>query len=265
MSSEFNDFLEGIREELGKFINKPKLVSFLLRENYYMIKTAFYEDENPDEVVEKIRSTIKESIKNNKLLTERSKMDLPTRTVVKDLLSQIKKGSGQYYLPEDIVDDEMFYIFNGLPEFTIELTVSEDMAIKGDYLLDGQTNDDEDTIEIMLVKNPTKFPEAYYDLVADLNDIVRHELEHVLQELGYRDVYVNPELITPNDKEYYKQKHEVPAEVAGFRRIVKLRKETPEKVIRDWFIRNKEIHQLEDFDIDELVDYLTNEYKKKYG
>lgn len=265
MSSEFNDFLKGIEEELIKFIDKSKMVGLLLRKNYQMIKDAFYDDENPQEVVNKIRKTIKESIKDDELLTESSKMDLPTRTVVKDLLLQIKKGPGQYYLPEEIVEDEMYYIFNRLPEFTVELLVREDMSIKDDYLMDGHTSGDGDTIEIILIKNPTKFPEAYYDLVADLNDIVRHELEHVLQEFGYRDISKKRKTDSPNDKEYYKQKHEIPAEVAGFRRIVKLRKETPEKVIRDWFNRNKEIHQLDDSDINEIVDFLTNEYKKKYG
>jgi len=264
MGPEFNDYLMGIGEELAKLGAKPKMVSFLLRKNYFRIKTAFYEDDSPERMINFLKQQIFESVKSNEILTEGSKMDKPTRDVVRDLLNVIKKGPGEYYLPEELVGDEMSYIYNNLPAFSVEITVKEDMSIKGDYLMNAQTADDGDIIEIVLIKNPTKFPDAYFDLVSDLNDTVRHELEHVLQDFGYRDVQSdNSE--KPNDKEYYKQAHEVPAEIAGFRRIVKLRNQPPEQVIRDWFNRNKEVHQLPDEDIDELVLYLTDEYKKKYG
>ena len=240
------------------------MVSFLLRKNYFRIKTAFYEDDSPERMINFLKQQILESVKSNEIITEGSKMDKPTRDVVRDLLNVIKKGPGEYYLPEELVGDEMSYIYNNLPAFSVEITVKEDMSIKGDYMMNASTVDDGDIIEIVLIKNPTKFPEAYYDLVADLNDTVRHELEHVLQDFGYRDVQ-SDDSEKPNDKEYYKQAHEVPAEIAGFRRIVKLRRQSPEQVIRDWFNRNKEVHQLPDEDIDELVLYLTDEYKKKYG
>ena len=264
MGPEFNDYLMGLGEELAKLGAKPKMVSFLLRKNYFRIKTAFYEDDSPERMINFLKQQILESVKSNEIITEGSKMDKPTRDVVRDLLNVIKKGPGEYYLPEELVGDEMSYIYNNLPAFSVEITVKEDMSIKGDYMMNASTVDDGDIIEIVLIKNPTKFPEAYYDLVADLNDTVRHELEHVLQDFGYRDVQ-SDDSEKPNDKEYYKQAHEVPAEIAGFRRIVKLRNQPPEQVIRDWFNRNKEVHQLPDEDIDELVLYLTDEYKKKYG
>jgi hypothetical protein len=264
MGPEFDDFIRGIGEELEMLGGKPKMVKYLLRKYYFRIKTAFYEDENPQGLINIMKNQMYESVKSNEILTEGSKMDKPTRDVVRDLLNVIKKGPGEYYLPEELVGDEMSYIYNNLPAFSVEITVKEDMSIKGDYLMNAQTADDGDIIEIVLIKNPTKFPEAYFDLVADLNDTVRHELEHVLQDFGYRDVQFD-DSEKPNDKEYYKQVHEVPAEIAGFRRIVKLRRQSPEQVIRDWFNRNKEVHQLPDEDIEELVLYLTDEYKKKYG
>ena len=69
----------------------------------------------------------------------------------------------------------------------------------------------------------------------------------------------------PLDKEYYKQEKEIPAEIAGFRRIVKLRNEPVEKVIRDWFYRHKSTHELPDEDIEELVVFLSDKYKDFYG
>lgn len=295
MGPEFNDYLMGIGEELTKLGAKPKMVSFLLRKNYFRIKTAFYEDDSPENVLKILQKQIFESVdymneakvkrdltgfgpddfddgsnrdKGGRGTVKRfpieSSNDSVTRAVVRDLLNVIKKGPGEYYLPEELVGDEMSYIYDNLPAFSVEITVKEDMSIKGDYMMNASTVDDGDIIEIVLIKNPSKFPEAYFDLVADLNDTVRHELEHVLQDFGYRDVQ-SDDSEKPTDKEYYKQAHEVPAEIAGFRRIVKLRNQPPEQVIRDWFNRNKEVHQLPDEDIDELVLYLTDEYKKKYG
>ena len=58
---------------------------------------------------------------------------------------------------------------------------------------------------------------------------------------------------------------ESPAEIAGFRRIVKLRNEPVEKVIRDWFHRHKSTHELPDEDIEELVVFLSDKYKDFYG
>ena len=248
MGPEFNDYLMGIGEELAKLGAKPKMVSFLLRKNYFRIKTAFYEDDSPENVLKILQKQIFESVdymneakvkrdltgfgpddfddgsnrdKGGRGTVKRfpiqSSNDSVTRTVVRDLLNVIKKGPGEYYLPEELVGDEMSYIYDNLPAFSVEITVKEDMSIKGDYMMNASTVDDGDIIEIVLIKNPTKFPEAYFDLVADLNDTVRHELEHVLQDFGYRDVQ-SDDSEKPTDKEYYKQAHEVPAEIAGFRR-----------------------------------------------
>jgi hypothetical protein len=265
MGPEFDDYFNGIREELIDLGINPRIVSSFLRKYYFRIKTAFYEDQNPQQVIDLIKNKIHESIEKGSLLTEGRKMDEVTRTVVRDILNVVKKGPGSYYLPEDLVDDDMIYIFSDLPEFTVEIIVKEDLSIKTDYLINAVMSQDDDVIEILIIKNPNKFPEAYYDLVADLNDNVRHELEHMLQSHG---LVFNPKrkkYDTSKDVEYYKQAHEVPAEIAGFRRIVKLRRQKPEEVIRDWFYRNSEVHGLSNGDIEELVNFLTKEYKKKYG
>ena len=106
-----------------------------------------------------------------------------------------------------------------------------------------------------------------YDILADLNDLIAHELEHIMQ-----DNYLRPEEEMapegderPKDKTYYLQAHEIPAELKGFRRVVKLRKQKPEQVIRDWFKRTEPIHQLSSEDVEELVKTLTDKYNQYYG
>jgi hypothetical protein len=109
-----------------------------------------------------------------------------------------------------------------------------------------------------------------YDVIADLNDLVAHEIEHIYQ-IHWRpkeeqDPYEDRENERPTGKDYYKQPHEVPAELAGFRRVNKLRgKEPIEKTIGDWFKRNRNVHGLNDDDIKELTDFLTQKYREKYS
>ena len=69
------------------------------------------------------------------------------------------------------------------------------------------------------------------------------------------------DIMEENDK----QEKEIPAEIAGFRRIVKLRNEPVEKVIRDWFYRHKSTHELPNEDIEELVVFLSDKYRDFYG
>ena len=142
--------------------------------------------------------------------------------------------------------------------------------LEDEYMIDGKTVDDGFTIEVNLIINPNFLPGVMYDVIADLNDIVTHEIEHIYQihwrPEDEKDPYEGREDERPTGKDYYKQPHEVPAELAGFRRVNKLRKKEPiENTIRDWFNRNKSVHNLSDEDIDELTDFLTQKYNERYS
>ena len=50
----------------------------------------------------------------------------------------------------------------------------------------------------------------------------------------------------------------------GFRRIVKLRKEPVEKVIKDWFERHKNIHKFSDNQLKKLIPQLVKYYHKYF-
>jgi hypothetical protein len=304
MSAEFEDYFNEVKNSLTQRVggNKP-YAEKLVQKEYFRIKTGFYEDENPSELIDELSFTVNESIKkglitcnkcgwewkkseggkdtydchkcgnknnnlNESLITERSKTDLPVRTIVRDITDFIKlKMDDTTYLPEDKGGDEMEYSFEGLPLFSVEVTTDWDPTMEQEYLIDGQTVDDGDIIEIYMKINPSYFPQSLYDIIGDLNDNVRHEMEHVLQDAGYRspeEVRLDDEPV-PTDKTYYMQPHEVPAEIKGFRRLVKLRNQPVEEVIKSWFVRNKPIHQLPDEDIEELTQFLTQKYKEYYG
>ena len=44
MSAEFEDFYNGIAEDLSKVVPSQRYIDYHLRDNYFRIKTAFYED-----------------------------------------------------------------------------------------------------------------------------------------------------------------------------------------------------------------------------
>jgi predicted RNA-binding Zn-ribbon protein involved in translation (DUF1610 family) len=303
MSAEFEDYFTSVENEISDCVGgREKYALRLAHKNYFRIKTAFYEDENPEEVAQEICMTVNESVEKincpscgwswNKseggsdmyqchkcgntggfltesLVLESSVFDYPVRQVVRDLVKFVKlEEEGTWYLPEEVSQTEMEYNFPKLPLFSVEFTIEFNEDLPKPYLVDGSKTED-DVIEIFMIINPNSYPQNLYDILADLNDLVAHELEHIMQDNDFRpEDQVSPkdsESEIPKDKTYYLQSHEIPAEIQGFRRIVKLRKQKPEQVIRDWFNRTREIHQLDDNDINELVGVLTQKYEQYYG
>jgi predicted RNA-binding Zn-ribbon protein involved in translation (DUF1610 family) len=303
MSAEFEDYFTSVENEISDCVGGREKYAFrLAHKNYFRIKTAFYEDENPEEVAQEICMTVHESVEKincpscgwswNKsqggsdmyqchkcgntggfltesLVSESSVFDYPVRQVVRDLVKFVKlEEEGTWYLPEEVSQTEMEYNFPKLPLFSVEFTIEFNQDLPKPYLVDGSKTED-DVIEIFMIINPNSYPQNLYDILADLNDLVAHELEHIMQDNYLRPEEEispkDPETEAPKDKTYYLQAHEIPAEIQGFRRIVKLRKQKPEQVIRDWFNRTREIHQLDDNDINELVGVLTQKYEQYYG
>lgn len=270
MSKEFEDYYNGIVEIVKQKLPNPKYADNISRKNYFRIKTGFYEDESPNDVVNDVLFSVNEILmrKNisESLLNERSGTDAPVRKVVKDITKIIKQGiQGDFYLPEEFNEDEMSYEFDTLPTFSVILNLSYDSSLNSQYYMDADV-DEESLIVMDLIINPSNYPQSLYDIIGDLNETIRHEIEHILQDAGRRpddEIYMGGKM--PTGKEYYKQSHEVPAEIKGFRRLVKLKKSSPEKVIKDWFVRNQNVHGLSDEDINELTDFLVEKYKEYYG
>ena len=278
MSEEFKDYYNGIVEMVVIKTNNIPYAESLVSKNYFRIKTGFYEDENPNTIVEDLVFQIKEHLKERGklllegVLVESSVTDAPVREIVRTLTNIIKtKETRTYYLSEELSDDgDVFeYNFKNVPEFSIEFNYDLDPRLENHYIIDGKTVDEGYTIEVSLIINPNSLPNVMYDVIADLNDIVSHEIEHIYQ-ISWRtkdeqDPYEGRENERPTGKDYYKQPHEIPAELVGFRRVNKLRKKEPiEKTIKDWFIRNRNVHNLNDEDIKELTEFLTQKYKEKY-
>ena len=184
--------------------------------------------------------------------------DLPVRTIVRELINIVKsQKTGVYHLPEFVDGNTIDYDFNGLPLFSVEFTYELGYHIKSPYVLNGLLTDF-NTINIDLVVNPTYYPNLIYDLIADLNDIVRHEIEHILQDDG--DVI--PPTVQLTKEDYYKQQKEIIPQIKGLKRICKLRNQPMERVVSEWFIRNVENHGLNENEIKESVKFLLSKIKE---
>ena len=188
-------------------------------------------------------------------LTESKMNRLALRTIIKDILMIIKQNQeGEFYLPEDI-NGEMEYSFtNSDINYSIELTLVK-KDIDG-FNVEGYYSSEDDVIEIGVEYNPRNITKNLYDLVGELNDIVAHEMEHVLQhytgefELGQE---------SPTDPfEYYTQPHEINAQKKGFQRLSQLKRVPYEKVVRQWFETHKTTHRLNQEEMDNLIEMLLS-------
>ena len=183
------------------------------------------------------------------IITEQ-KMNLETRQIVRDIIVVFKKEKeGNFELTSDLNKGEEFYNFSTIKNpFNIELDLIVDAGVP-DYDVDADYYRDEDVIVITIITNPEMNSSSLYELVGELNEIVRHELEHVKQfERGY-DFPKEPR----GRLNYYLQPHEIEAQKAGFRRRAKLENKDLESVIRGWFSRNITKHRLKPHQVEFLI------------
>ncbi len=183
------------------------------------------------------------------LITE-GKYDSVVRQLVKDVLGTIKyQKEGEFELPED-VSQGMTYKFPQIDnEFTIELSleVSDDVETVD---VDGAYYPNEDVIEISIVTNPNLDREILEELHFELNEIIRHELEHIAQYERGDDI---PTREPKQPLKYYTQRHELEAQIAGFKRRAQKERKPLEDVIRNWFNKNKLKHRLSPKNVEVVI------------
>lgn len=193
------------------------------------------------------------------LLSE-GKTDQPVRQVIKDIIRMVKtQVSREYYLPEEISEDYIpEYEFPQIPfsfDVILDLTVEDGVEYYTNADLLG-----DDTIGVVISINKKDYPQVLYTLISDLNDLIAHELEHIYQNYGYRDVNPDdyPDYSTTTGKEYYKHPIEVPAQIKGFQRQSRVTRKPVEELIRNYFKKNKERYELSDEDVEDIVTYLIS-------
>lgn len=178
------------------------------------------------------------------------------RHVVKDILKVFKhQKEGEYQLPEDISTEEedMVYDFPQLgSSFTVNLILSLNDEIDT-VDVDGEYYEDDDSIDIRIESNPNLDRETLEELHFELNELVAHELQHLIQR---DDGYVFPKKETKKSLKYYTQPHEIDAQITGFKRRAQKERKPYEDVVRSWFKRNQLKHQLTQDDMGVVINKL---------
>jgi hypothetical protein len=193
--------------------------------------------------------------KINEGLIVEEKYDSVTKKLVKDILLTLKyQREGEFVLPEDI-SDEMVYTFPQFDsEFTINLNLSTSEDVE-DVDVDGEYYKGEDTIDINITTNPNIDRQLLEKLYHELNDVVRHEIQHIIQ---YESGYNFPKREPKKPLKYYTQKHELEAQIAGFKRRAKKEKKPFETVVRDWFRNNSSKHNMTPNDAEQVINLILN-------
>ena len=194
------------------------------------------------------------TIKKRDLL-EQKQYDQPVRTIVRDIIQLYKlEGEGEYYLPEELDDDIMEYEF---PKFSLSVElILEPSDMVDDFIVDAELFREDNVISVSIKYNPEKKSSITYDLIGELNEIIAHEMRHIIQKSRTEFDLERP---TGEGIDYYTSPEEIDAQVFGFRRMARITKRPFSELVRNWFRTHKDLHTLSDEEqeivINKLLDY----------
>ena len=195
----------------------------------------------PQAMITKVVNEVEPSKMNESLIVE-GQLDKTTRRLVQDIIGFYKsQRQGEFGLPEDSSDDEMVYNLPGFEGFSIFLDLQLSNEIEG-IDVDGDLYFEDDIVNITIISNPDSGYSDLDSLTKELNDIIRHELEHIKQ---HREGMKMPSREPKSPEKYYTQPHELGAQRAGFRKRAKSEKLDFETVVRNWFEKNSHKHNLD--------------------
>lgn len=166
--------------------------------------------------------------------------DRITNKLVHDIVTFVKyQKEGDFNLPEDISDGD-FYDFENFPsQFDIELYLRESSDIGG-VDVDADYYPESSTIVIKILLNPKRGNKILQKLVYELNEIIRHELEHMKQDIEGYEFPKNPR----SSEKYYSQQHELEALRKGFLKRAKKENKGFETTVRNWFKNNRHKYKM---------------------
>jgi len=194
----------------------------------------------PSSMITKVVNEVEPKKMNESLIVE-GELDKLTRKLVQDVVQFFKhQRKGEFGLPEDLGKDEMVYTYPGFDGFSIflDLQLSDDVETVD---VDGDLYYGDDLMYLTIISNPNAGYTILDELTKELNEVIRHELEHIKQhEQGYK--FPNKEPKSP--EKYYTQQHELEAQRAGFNKRAKSENADFETLVRTWFQKNPHKHTL---------------------
>ena len=205
-------------------------------------------------IIDKI-TNIDPKYMNESIITE-DKDDNAIRIVVRDIMSVFKyQKEGDYQLPEEISTDENDMVYD-FPELGSSFTVNLMMSLndKIDTIdVDGEYYGDDDSIDVRIESNPNLDRETLEELYYELNELIAHELQHLVQN---DEGYEFPKRETKKSLKYYTQPHEIEAQIRGFKRRSQKERKPYKEVVISWFKRNQSKHGLNPKEIEIVINKL---------
>jgi len=158
------------------------------------------------------------------------------RQIVKDVMTVVKKTKD--YPQDEMVSLTLPYALNGDDEyvvkdidvsFSVEVNITR---IEGKLKIESYKINKEDVIEVNIVIDPNYEEQHYQEVYYKLQEDVRHEMEHVLQDFGIGDrPSPEPETGKETTYEHHSKIDEIPAMVQGFYRRAQLQRRPIDEVI----------------------------------
>jgi len=194
---------------------------------------------NNPTICTKVVNEISKNI-NESLIMEK-KYDNIVKRIVNDVISLYKtKSFGEYQLPDDLRETEQYYNYPQLGiEFSLNLSIKQSDDVKT-FEVDGDLYYKDNVIDVEIIVNPNSGNEIINELVSELNEVIRHEIEHILQyDSGRRAIKEQSDPF-----KYYTHKYEIGAQRAGFEKRARREKNDMESLVRNWFKKYPHRHQL---------------------
>jgi len=232
-------------------------------ENYLSSVLQFFDTENYENVL--IDEFVFDyEIDEDELLREQKVPNLAVRTVIKDIVTVLKSGKTyEIMLPYDLNGQESYEIMN-FPEFDVFLDIRQvdfeeiksgaDFFIQSSYVSEGQQ------LQILIQYVPDRLQKSLYSIVANLNDDIAHELQHLRQDVEGRLDITD---YRGSNVGYFLQPDEIEAQYRGLKRKSKIMGLPMIDVVDDWFENNSKRFRLSDKDVAKIKSAIMKYPKKK--
>ena len=165
-----------------------------------------------------------------------------SRDIINDFKLNVKKGGKYKYDGKIISRDPEMKSLAGEPddiEFKVYVHFEPTRKMHGhSYSIDAITV--YDIVNITMSYNPTVFPAAYNDFIAEVKEAVRHEVEHIAQNFNQGKEQHERSVDGEPYYQYLQLRHEVPAFVQGLYRRSKSKKQTLTTSIDEFMKENSD-------------------------
>jgi hypothetical protein len=176
-----------------------------------------------------------------KQLLIEGRYDAVTTALTRELVSAIKQKTKNGRIAFDFPIKRKVTIgdYSDLeysPEIELEYRIQYKKNFEMGFDIYGQADDEE--IQLVMTINPKLIPNLFSEIVPTLKDAIRHELEHVAQNLLDRPAAEKYQKVsTDNFFKYVTARHEIPAFVRGLYKAAKTRRR-PMNVLIDKFLND---------------------------